>query len=1033
MKPDPLRILALFAAPLSLQAAEQLDYIRDVQPVLAEHCFQCHGTDEKTRKAGLRLDVREAALKGGESDGPAIVPGKPEASALIARITASDDDVMPPVKTKKPVSGTDLAVLKRWIAEGAGYRGHWAFEQPVKAKHEGHPVDFFVRQRLAKEKLQPSPPASAETLARRLHLDLTGLPPSPAETDAFMKDAAAGGLAKAAEARAQKLLADPAYGEKWARHWLDAARYSDSNGFEKDLMREQWAWRDWVIAAFNRDMPYDQFIIEQIAGDLMPGRSQEQLIATGFLRNGMVNEEGAIVPEQFRIEGVFDRMDCIGKGVMGLSLQCAQCHSHKFDPVSQDEYYGMFAFVNDAHEAQSWVHTAEERKKIAEIQAGVAQARERLKKQHPDWQAKLAAWESGQIAAMPKWETLDTTDQTWIGGLNHPEELADKSVLVLGHPSTSGEMYLIAEPDLDGATGLRLEALLHGDLPFGGPGRSYRGTFAITEMRIETQLPGSDKWEKAALKNATADFSEPESPLEDFFARKKPSSKDKGDNRLIGPVGWMIDGKNETAWRADRGPGLRNTESAAVVQFEKPLALPKGSQIKVSMTFNHGGDGNGRDNVQLGRMRLAITKSGNPAAPARDHAATLAMQTPASERAASQQAAVFDAWMRSAPAFSAFVKQQDNLWKTFPEAETSVLHLARREAVDPRPTKLLDRGVWDRPKHEVGPHTPAALHPMSGGPRDRLAFARWLADKRSPLAARIAVNRVWQAVFGLGLVETSEDFGTRTPMPVHRELLDWLAVDFMEHGWSHKHLIQAIVTSSTYQQSSRAAPALLERDPRNVLLARGPRFRAEAEVVRDIALTAAGLLTRKIGGPSIFPPVPASVLEYNYVKPAYWIPAEDSERYRRSLYLFRKRSMPDPLLSSFDAPSSDAACARRVRSNTPLTALASLNEPVFVEAAQALAQRILKEGGQADTERADYAYRLTTGRHARPAEIETVLKLLAQNRGRLRKGEIKARDIAFSPLAKASDLPADATPNDIAAWAIVGRVLLNLDETLSKN
>ncbi len=1022
-------LTAVFAATTA--QAGKLDYRRELQPILSEHCFHCHGQDEKTREGGLRLDVREAALKGGESDGAAIVPGKPEASALLARIAAHDDDVMPPTKSKNPVKAADLEKLRQWITEGAEYAQHWAFDAPVKAALPAgeHPVDALVKARLLEEKLTFSPPAESHVLVRRLYLDLIGLPPSPAEVDSFLQ-AYQRNAAQAVSEVIETLLKSPHYGEKWARHWLDVARYSDSNGYEKDLPREQWAWRDWVIEAFNQDMPYDRFVTEQIAGDLLPQRTQAQLVATGFLRNGLVNEEGAIVPEQFRMEGQFDRMDCVGKAVLGLSLQCAQCHSHKFDPISHDEYFGIFAFLNNVHEAKSWVHTPEQQAQIRKIHTGIRAVIESVKKTTPDWVAKLSAWEKERLTKEASWQVLDTEDQTWVGGLNHPTELADKSVLVLGHPSSTGEMYVIAKPQMQALTGVRLEALLHGDLPFGGPGRSYWGTFAITEMKVESQLPGSEKWEVVKLKSATADFAEPEHVLEPFFDYKRRAQK---PNRRVGPASFLVDGNGDTGWRADRGPGRRNQESAVVVQFDQPLTLPQGAQLKVTLTLNHGGDNSGQDNAQLGRMRFSVTRSPQPVATPYDHAAALALAKPASERREDEQERLFIAWLRTTPAFKKQVTEMETLWKTYPEAPTSVLHLTARDPIDPRVTALLDRGAWDKPKHEVKAHTPAALHPMKDARRDRLAFAEWLADKRSPLTARVAVNRVWQALFGQGLVETPEDFGTRTLPPVHQALLDWLAVDFMEHGWSHRHLIRTLVTSATYQQSSRLTPALAERDPRNVLLARGPRFRAEAEVVRDVALRVSGLLTPKVGGPSVFPPVPQSVLDYNYFKPDYWVPATDEQRYRRGLYVFRKRSMPDPLLSSFDAPNSDFACARRVRSNTPLSALASLNETIFVEAAQALAQRILREGGAEDRARADYAYRLCTARPIRPAEAAQIQQLLDQTRARLRKGELKANSIAFSAQTQLDALPADATPNDLAAWTLVSRVLLNLDETLTKN
>ena len=1022
--------LSVLAAP----ASAAVDYAREVQPILAENCFHCHGPDDQDRKAALRLDLREPALKGGKSELASIVPGQPDKSELILRLISTDEEeVMPPPAEKKTLTAAQKNTLRRWIAEGAEYAPHWAFTKPVQvalaAPKGTHPIDALVGVKLKAAKLSPSPAAEPAVLCRRIYLDLIGLPPTPVEVTAF-ETAAKAGLPSAVEALAQKLLADERFGERWARVWLDAARYADSNGFEKDLPREQWAWRDWVIKAFNRDQPYDDFIIEQVAGDLIPGATQDQVVATGFLRNGMVNEEGAIVPEQFRIEGLFDRMDCLGKAVLGLTLQCAQCHTHKFDPITHDEFYGTFAFLDNAHEAQAWVYTPAQQSEIAQIVAELAGVDDRTKKAVPQWSEKLNAWADALRAQRIAWTPVVPTELGSTSGLNHPARQPDNSFLTLGHPTTKGDIFIIATPDLAGATGLRLEALRHGDLEYTGPGRSKYGTWALTELEVSTQVPGTDKWEKVALQNATADFAEATRGLEPEWS----AAFDKERRRIVGPVDFLIDGSDNTAWRADRGPGRRNTESVAVMQFAAPLQFPSGTKLKVLLKMHHSGDDNGRHNTMLGRARVSLTTAPDPRAAPVDYAAVLALETPAEQQTPAQRQTLFRAWRSAAAETTKFNPEAEALWKKHPVAPTSVLSLAERTGIFARTTRLLDRGAWDKPKHEVKPHTPAALHPLqSEGPPNRLAFARWLADARSPLTARVAVNRVWQSVFGIGIVDTPEDFGTRTPVPEHRDLLDWLAVDFMNHCWSHKHLLRTIVTSRAYQQTSRATPELIERDPANRLLARGPRFRAEAEVVRDLALSVAGLLHAKVGGPSVFPPVPENVLAYNYVRPMYWDPPTGPERYRRSLYLFRKRSMPDPMLSAFDAPNGDLACARRVRSNTPLAALTSLNETVFVEAAQALALRIWREGGATDHSRTDYAYRLCTSRAAQPAEVASVTRLLADCRSRLKSGELKASTVAFSAFTKSSDLPADATPADLAAWAIAARVILNLDETLSKN
>jgi hypothetical protein len=1028
---SPVSLLAIGGAA---RAADPVDFRRDVRPILAEHCFLCHGPDASTRKGGLRLDIRADALKPGRSGEPAVVPGKPAASELVRRISSHDEtEMMPPPKAKKPLTAKQIATLRAWVEQGAAYEdGHWAFTAPVRpAVPPGGrtPIDAIVRARLKKDGLTPSPPAAPEVLCRRLYLDLIGLPSSPAEIDEFLV-ACAKDRQAAVAALADKLLASQRYGEKWARHWLDVARYSDSNGYEKDLPREMWAYRDWVIAALNRDLPYDRFLVEQLAGDLLPNATQDQVVATGFLRNSMVNEEGAIVPEQFRTDEMFDRMDALGKAAFGLSLQCAQCHTHKYDPLTQAEYYGLYAFLNDTHEAQSWVYTPDQLKQIAGIRAGLAAVENKAKAARPKWAEELAAWEAKVLAAQAPWTVLKAVEMASTSGLNHPTTEPDGSILTLGHPTTKGDVFFVFEPDLKGITALRLEALPHGDLPFGGPGRSKYGTWALTELEASVRKPGAKAWEKLKLVGATADFSEPEHKLEDEWA----AGFDKEKKRTCGPVSFLIDGKDDTAWRADRGPGRRNTASVAVVRFEKPLDLPAGTKLRVLLKMFHSGDDNGQHNTMLGRCRVSATTAADPAASPVDYAAVLAMQTPRERRTAEEHATVFAAWRASVPGLKPLTAEAEALWKTWPQAPTSVLQLAARRPELARTTRLLDRGGWDKPKQVVKPHTPAVLPPLPDGPEPpRLRFARWVAARRSPLTARVAVNRVWQAVFGTGLVETAEDFGTRAPLPEHPELLDWLAVEFMDRGWSQKQLLRTIVTSDTYQQNSRVTTELLEKDPRNRLLARGPRFRADAEVVRDIVLVAAGLLNTEAGGPSVFPPVPASVLDYNYVRPNYWKVPDGPARYRRAVYLFRKRSMPDPVLSGFDAPNGDFACARRVRSNTPLAALTALNEPIFVEAARGLALRLLKEGGAADSDRADYAFRLCTGRRPTPAEREEILALLKSRREKLADGWLNPREIFTGDPAKLSALPPGATPQDAAAWVLVSRVLLNLDETLTKN
>jgi mono/diheme cytochrome c family protein len=988
-------------------AQHAIDYQREIQPIFAEHCSHCHGADASTRQGGLRLDVREAALVGGESGKPAISTDPAVVSHLLERIESADpDSIMPPPSLKKPLSKDQIQRIKQWIAEGAPFAEHWAFVTPKKISLPGtptndhpavHPIDQIVMRELARRDWSPSEKEKSNTLCRRLYLDLIGLPPTPDEVQEFEKNGV--------EATVDQLLNSERFGEKWARHWLDVARYSDTNGYEKDLRREQWAWRDWVIQAINDDMPYNQFLIEQLAGDLLPDATQSQWIATGFLRNSMLNEEGAIVPEQFRMVEMFDRLDCIGKAVLGMTTQCAQCHNHKFDPLSQEEYYGMMSFLNNTYEAQSWVYTPDQQlAREATIQK-IAAIYDRVRTSHVNWEKDLADWRESVQASMPTWTPVSMNQLESVSGLNHPVQLDDHSILMLGH--TSGDVFFVGSPSMDNVTGLQLEILNHGDLPFRGPGRSNLGTWDIAEIEVLTQAVGSNTWEKQKLVDASADFSEAEVKQD--------------DKKATGPVQFLIDGSDDKRWQADRGIGLRNQSSVAVVRFEKPLTLPNGSKFKFVM----------RMGKMVGCCRVSLTQSPSPAAPPVNHRAVLAM-TGQEDPCEIELDPIFTSWVSSLPDSKPIQEEIANVWKYYPKAETSVLHLKERTGRFQRSTHRLERGEWDQPKQIVEPHTPKFLH-HTDSIRTRLDFAKWIASDQSPLTARVAVNRVWQALFGEGLVETAEDFGTRAPVPEHLSLLDWLSVTFMENGWSHKKLIKHIVLSDTYQRSSRATSNAIELDPKNRWLTRGPRFRCDAETVRDIAMSVAGIIHHRVGGPSVIPPVPQNVLDYNYVYPSYWTPTTGAERYRRTLYAFRKRSMPDPLLSNFDSPNGDIACARRVRSNTPLAALAGLNETIFVESAQALALRILREGGDADATRVNYGFQLCTSRLPTDAERNSILTFVAKERKRIADGWLSAREIATGDPAKVPSLPKSTTPQDAAVWTLTSRVLLNLDETISKN
>jgi hypothetical protein len=961
------------------------------------------------------------------------VPGKAEESELIRRVTSDDaDERMPPVRLGKPLSKAEVETLRAWIAAGAPYEGHWAFTAPERpevprpaGKDPGrNAIDAFVRARLMKEGLEPSPEADRVTLIRRLSLDLTGLPPTPHEVDVFLADT----REDAYSALVDRLLESPRYGERWGRIWLDAARYADSDGYEKDKPRFVHFYRDWVIRALNRDLPYDQFLVEQIAGDLLPGHTQDQVVATGFLRNSMINEEGGIDPEQFRMEAMFDRMDAIGKGILGLTIQCAQCHTHKYDPLSQEEYYRMFAFLNNAHEANVAVYTPEEERLRADLFREIKAIELRLQHEHPDWPERMQAWEQKIQHDQPRWEVVRTEVEANNDSGQKHYLLEDGSILASGYAPTLHTMQFTAlKPVAGKVSAVRLELLNDPSLPLNGPGRSTRGLFALTEFHLEA-APADHPEQKSEIKlvRATADVNPPEKPLEPIFDDRS------GRRRVTGPIEYALDGKIETAWGIDVGPGRSNVPRKAVFLLEKPLELPGGTILTFKLTQMHGGwNSDDNQNNNLGRFRFSVTNTPDVSADPVPANVRSISAVPSDRRSPVQVQTVFQYWRTTVPEWKDANDRIEALWRKHPMG-ASQLVLKERETR--RETHLLQRGDFLKPGKTVGPGTPAFLHPLpSDQPADRLTFARWLADRRSPTTARSMVNRVWQAYFGIGIVSTSEDLGSQCEAPSHPELLDWLAVEFMENGWSLKHLHRLIVASATYRQTSRVTPELLARDPFNRLLARGPRFRVDAEVVRDIALEASGLLDSRIGGESVQPPAPMFLFQPpTSYGPKSWKEAVGADRYRRALYTFRYRSVPYPMLQVFDAPNGDFSCVRRSRSNTPLQSLTLLNEPIFLECARALALLTLKEGGSTDAERVSYAFRRCLSRKPEAEETETLLALLGRETRKYSSGHADPWEVAIDKPQEALKLPPDATPAQLAGWTVVSRALLNLDETITK-
>ncbi|MCR9291581.1 MAG: PSD1 and planctomycete cytochrome C domain-containing protein [bacterium] len=1045
-------VVAIFACylaviqPMSLAAEREeskVDFSRDVRPVLSDTCFLCHGPAEETRAADLRLDKRDDAIAAG-----AIDPDDWQRSEVLARIFSDDPEIMmPPPDSGKQLSKPQKETLERWIRQGAEYAEHWAFVVPerpevpeVESLMHGrggewvqNPIDAFVQSRMQEHGLEPSPQASHETLIRRLHLDLTGLPPSPNELD----DVTRQNWQDAYPGLVRSLLQSPHYGEKWARWWLDAARYADSDGYEKDKPRTVWFYRDWVLQAFQQDLPYDQFVVQQIAGDLLPQAGQDERVATGFLRNSMVNEEGGADPEQFRVEGMFDRVDAIGKAILGITTQCAQCHTHKYDPLSQTEYYQMFAALNDFEEATISVFTPQQMELKASIEESVSELEERLRKDTPDWEARMLEWADAAREQLVEWKTVVPTERPFEGEKFRP--LEDGSILSESYAPTRANNSFSLEVEPQTITAFRLDLLTHPQLPRGGPGRSVFGTGALTEFEVEIEARSApessapesstpDTKRKVKFQHAIADVHAPRSSLLPIYRDRDPDK----DDRVTGPIEYAIDGDHKTAWTTDSGAHDRNQDRYAVFFPEQPVEISVPSKLTFTLRQLHGGwNSDDNQNYLLGRYRFAVS---HQAQDIEREAVPVSVQRillkPKQDWSNQEREHLFHHWRQTVPDFAEVNAQIESLWERFPETESQLV-VQQRE--NPRETFVMLRGDFLSPGAKVEAGTPEFLNPMPRGDEPpRLRFARWLVSEQSPTAARVVVNRIWQAYFGRGLVETPEDFGFQSMPPTHPELLDWLAVELMEHNWSLKHIHRLIVGSATYQQSSNVDGWLLSRDPSNQWYARGPRFRVDAELVRDIALTVSGLLNAKVGGPSVYPPAP----EFLFQPPAsygpkIWDTSKGDEAYRRGLYVHQYRSVPYPALQVFDAPKGDGACVRRTRSNTPLQALVLLNEPQFMDCARGMATRVLREAEADDNTRLQYAHRLCTSRWASAEELEILQQLLQTQREHLANSQVDVEGLVGTSESVYRQLTGKAA-REFAPWILVCRVLLNLDETITK-
>ena len=1173
------------------------DFAREVRPILASHCFKCHGQDEGARKAGLRLDLRENATQPAKSEAVPIVPGKPEKSELVRRIfTVDEDDLMPPPGAKNPLAQADKETLKRWIAAGAEYRPHWAFLAPKQAplpklQDQAWPrnaIDYFILARLEQEGLKPSPSADKYTLVRRLYLDLTGLPPTLAEAQAFAKDASPA----AYERLVDKLLASPHYGERWARRWLDLARYADTNGYEKDRQRSIWPWRDWVIKALNADLPFDEFTIEQLAGDLLPNASGDQIIATGFNRNAMLNEEGGIDPLEYRFLAMVDRVQVTSTTWLGLTMNCAQCHTHKYDPIQHAEYYRFMACLDNAIEPTFPV-----------VEPKVARERRKLQDQIDALEAALP--DQFPVELRAAWRIPAEAEFAATNG-SAGEFLSDGSFRVGGANPERDTYTLRFTLPPQRITHLQVEAIPDDQGGKGGPGRAENGNFVLSELEMEVSATNPAAGvRQVRFAHAQADYSQAGFPSENAI-----------DGKL--DTGWAIDGPGGTAkhrhaiftltkplelsgpatatirlvqnhgehhtlgrfrisfgeeladqasaadrrrarrdqrceqwletqlpavadWRALRPVSATSTAPILTIQADNSIFcsgdftksdtytvkfrdLPAGLQaIRLEMlpddrlpgrgpgaVYYEGqagdfwlstvkaradghlltltnatesyaaGDNNAAKTLDddpqtgwsitggqgkahsavfqltqsltatselqldlvcekyyaagLGRFRVWVTTNANARASLLDDE-SLAVLTRyrdpsqlkslfASTKVTPDRQVLLRQFALLAPEFAGPRGEIEKLRAALPKFATTLV-MQERPPGQQRKTFVHHRGEFLQTQEEVTPGVPAFLPPLpENAPKNRLALAKWLVSPANPLTSRVIMNRQWEALFGRGIVRTTGDFGFQGDLPSHPELLDWLAVEFVKQGWSQKKMLKLMVLSATYRQSSVVTPELLERDPMNLLLARGPRFRLEAEMVRDSALVASGLLSEKIGGPSVFPPQPPGVSSEGAYGPLDWNTSTGPDRYRRGLYTFAKRTAPYAMTATFDGPSGEVCVARRDRSNTPLQALTSLNDTVFLECARALGQMAAQAKGD-ELARVSLLFRRCLTRPPSSEERAALAQFYQTQLARFTSGELKATEIM--------DAPAAARLNEQAAWTAVARVLLNLDETINKS
>jgi hypothetical protein len=995
-----LLVLAGALAPYAFLLAQQsaaptkVSFGRDVAPILKAHCTSCHGSTNPD--GGLDLLDAKKLLKGGDS-GPAVTPGKPESSLLLQRIEGKGGLPRMP-KGMPPLSSADTQTIRNWIAAGAkiddAVARHWAYVAPVrppvpkiKSTWIRNPIDAFVLAKMTREGLHPSPEASKETLIRRVSLDLTGLPPTLDEIDVFLADK----RPDAYERLVDRLLASPHYGERQARGWLDLARYADTDGFEKDLNRTAWKYRDWVIDAFNKNLPYKDFVVQQIAGDMFPNATLDEKIATGFNRNTMFNREGGVDQEEAHFGVILDRVDTTATVFLGSTLQCARCHDHKYDPFTQRDYYKMAAFFSNSRIAPSGPKAVGEEKwfepdipapsqaqaaDLARIQTALSTLDAQYKTWSPDKQTGFDAWKIEAAKALV-FQSIAPSQATSDGGAKLVTQ-PDQSVLATGNLADNDVYHLTFPAAAFPIAGFKLEALTDPSLHSNGPGRADNGNFVVTGMKVFVA------GRQIGIVGVQADYSQPD------FDPKTIAGSDRSS-------GWAV--------MPEQG---QNHE----LQIALAHPIPAGASFSVDVehqapALRH----------LLGRFRFSVSPDADSASLQISGVVRqlAAKPTPSVE----EEQTLKEAFLSVSPSLGSTRAQIASLRQSEITLQRQIPTAMVLEEIPNSPVPFAyvrQRGQFLTKTDRVIAGTPDVLPPLPSGRPDRLALGKWLVSPSNPLTARVEVNRIWEQCFGRGIVETSEDFGTRGSPPTHPELLDWLAVEFMHQGWDMKAMNRLIVTSATYRQTSDATPEIMAKDPQNFLYARGPRFRMEAETIHDNALAVSGLLSLKIGGPSVMPYQPEGIWDSPY-SGEQWMPSMGQDRYRRGIYTFIKRTAPYPAFLTLDATSRESCTVRRIRTNTPLQALELLNDKLMLEAAKALAHE-MEHAATTDSQRLALGFRLCTARLPQPKEENRLKTLLAKLETRYRTNPKAASALGNS--------------YEDAAYTMVGNVLLNLDETITK-